>query len=392
MSPRLCGWLTLLLCLVGLGDAIYLTWDHFAFLADPEYGGGLCSTGSACDISRSSGASKLTFGFLSPGIPVALLAVGFYVAFAFFGFWRLREPQNRGVARLSLALAFLGIIYPIVLAVYSIVAQGALCPLCSILYIVNLLLLIVHLLGVGEPIADAFKGVWSSVLSKYTGIAALALLGTVVGGYILYSAYLDRAWAGDVLRSDPIVLVTTDRPTKGPADAPVHVVEVADFECPYCAKLFFELDELHSERPDDFKVTFLHFPLDNACNRALDRPFHKRACALHQLAECADQQGKFFEVARVIFDNQGVIEPQKMRALVDATGIDATAFDACLNSGAAMDAIKADIEQALAAKISGTPVVFVDGYKAGGAKGKAFFSGLIDRRLRAAKNSISKSP
>ena len=85
-----------LLCLIGLADAAYLTWDHFQAVADPEFAGGLCAMGGGCDISRFDAASAIPLGSLGPKLPISILAVGFY--FVAVQYIVMRAPASAPVS------------------------------------------------------------------------------------------------------------------------------------------------------------------------------------------------------------------------------------------------------------------------------------------------------
>ena len=85
-----------------------------------------------------------------------------------------------------------------------------------------------------------------------------------------------------------------DAPVKGPADAPVTIVEFSDFECPYCNKGTNNLMEAVDKFDGKVKVAFKHYPL----------PFHKEAKPAARAAMAAGEQGKFWEMHDLLFQNQ----------------------------------------------------------------------------------------
>jgi Na+/H+ antiporter NhaA len=81
---------------------------------------------------------------------------------------------------------------------------------------------------------------------------------------------------------------------RGPADAPITIVEYGDFECPYCGRLHPVLEELRAKNPD-VRVVFRHFPL---------RTLHPRAAPAAIVAEAAGDRGRFWEMHDILYDNQ----------------------------------------------------------------------------------------
>ena len=101
-----------------------------------------------------------------------------------------------------------------------------------------------------------------------------------------------------------------DRPTQGPADAPVTIVEFADFECPYCAHAFSVIETLvNTTYKGKVKVIFKNYPL-NA---------HPWAIKAAEAAECARLQNPaaFWDFARYFYTNQGSLNPQNLQEHVD---------------------------------------------------------------------------
>ncbi len=84
-------------------------------------------------------------------------------------------------------------------------------------------------------------------------------------------------------------------PFKGPADAPVVIVEYSDFQCPYCGRAFPTVQQVISEYGDKVQFAYKHYPLT---------AIHPRAQKTAEAAECARDQGKFWEFHDALFANQ----------------------------------------------------------------------------------------
>lgn len=391
------------LTLIGLAWAAYLTWDHYQATIDPNYSGGLCSVGSSCDISRGPEGEILN-GLLPVGLPVAILAMAFYAAFGLVTFFRVRRPEDRTPPGIQLALAVLASLYSVSLAIYSLAVQGELCKLCTVLYGVNLLLVAVAWRGLGEPIGAWFKRLWGIASRRLgepigawlkrvwraipwlpTAATAAVFAGAVVALYALYAVRVDTVLASHIDADDGTVatLVTEGRPSKGPVDAPVHLVEFADMQCPHCMHLFDAVEDVQAARPKELRVTFIHFPLDKACNPVLKQEFHQNACWLARVSDCAGRQGKFFEVAKALFDGQlGGTSNDDLLLRVRGLGVDMGELASCMKSEATDKRILADIQQGLDLEISGTPVFFINGHRMSGARSPEALNALIDAALK----------
>lgn len=381
MNPRTIVLLYGLLALVGLADAAYLTWDHYQHLVDPSFGGGLCGEGGGCDISRTSAASEIPLGGLGPGLPISILAMAFYLAFAALAAVRLRRPDDRRPRRLLVGLAALATAYSLALLALSLIVQGSLCELCSILYAVNLALLVVAWRDLGDPPLTWLREVWAALPSRGAAVAAVTFVVVATAAYVVYASGV-RANVG-VLDAPTQVVETDARPAVGPVDAPVQIVEFADFQCPHCSALFETLEAVQKARPNEVRVTFMHFPLDKACNPRMERDFHMQACALAYVADCAGQQGKFFEVAEQVFKLGRGASREAALAIAADHGLDARRMAACVDDPATHARVLADIEQGIALGVTGTPAFFVNGRRVVGARPRATIDSMIDDVLAA---------
>ena len=383
MSPRRTTLWLLLLSLLGLADALYLTYDHGAFHADPGgYGGGLCGVDGGCSISRSSMLSEIPLPGADLGLPTSVLALGFYAVFIALTLHRRRleadnaTPALSNVRRLQLALAVLANVYSLFLFGYSI-AHGSVCKFCAILYVLNAGLLWVCWRSLGESLSAAARAVGRAITSKAAALSLGVMLVVLAGAYVVYRGQVLAARE----RVPPATtLDTTGRPAAGATDATVHIVEFADFECPHCRIAFQALEEVLAERKN-VRLTVLHFPLDQACNPMIDRPFHARACELAVIAECAHRQGRFYDAAGPVFAAPPT--PELLDQLA-AKGIDKAKLEACVADGGALEQVRKDIQAGIAAKITGTPAVFMNGALIGGALPKDKLLELIDVAARAA--------
>lgn len=137
----------------------------------------------------------------------------------------------------------------------------------------------------------------------------------------------------------------------GNPDAPVTVLEYADFECPYCAAAAPVLKQLVEESQGKVKLVFRHFPLaDN----------HPHALTAALAAEAAGAQGAFWPMHDLLFARQDRLSDVALRAYAEELGLDGSRVvgEAAQEFAAK---VSADFEQALADEVAGTPTVVVDG-------------------------------
>lgn len=142
-----------------------------------------------------------------------------------------------------------------------------------------------------------------------------------------------------------------DSPSKGPADAAETIVVWADFECPMCGTFEPMLEELQRRAGSRARVVFKHYPISH----------HAHAQAAARAAIAAGQQGKFWEMAKKLFANQGALEDADLKKYAKELGLDARRFDADRASRRATEIVDRDVSEADELGLQGTPFVFMNG-------------------------------
>lgn len=172
----------------------------------------------------------------------------------------------------------------------------------------------------------------------------------------------------------PIDVSADDDAVKGDPDAPVEIVEFSDFQCPYCARFWSDtLPSIQSEYIDTGKVKLIHrdFPLS----------FHSEAQKAAEAAECAGEQGKYYEYHDILYGNQDQLSVSYLKQHAADLGLDTEAFNDCLDSGEMEDEVAQDMADGSAAGVTGTPAFFVNGIKVVGAQPFSVFKEVIDSEL-----------
>lgn len=174
---------------------------------------------------------------------------------------------------------------------------------------------------------------------------------------------------------EPIrVDVAATGPAKGPATAPVTIVEFSDFQCPFCSRLTPTLKQVEEKYGNKVRVVFRQYPL----------PFHQNAEKAAEASLCALDQGKFWELHDAMFGNQAELGVDQLKAKAASLGLNADKFNKCLDSGEKAAAIQADIKAGSAAGVSGTPAMFINGRFINGAVPIDQITTVIDDELRRA--------
>jgi protein-disulfide isomerase len=174
-----------------------------------------------------------------------------------------------------------------------------------------------------------------------------------------------------VLFEAPRVEVAAIGPSKGPADAPVTIVEFSDFECPFCSRGKEAMEQVLAAYPGKVRVVFRDFPLT----------FHQNAAKAGEAGHCADEQGKFWEMHDWMFDNQRSLDVASLGNGAAAIGLDRGKFDACLSSGRHAGKVAGNMADGQKVGVSGTPAFFVNGVMISGAQPFEKFKEIIDREL-----------
>ncbi len=180
-----------------------------------------------------------------------------------------------------------------------------------------------------------------------------------------------------------VASVNTDgAPTKGKADAPVTMVEFADFQCPFCSRFASDtLQQLVKTYVDTGKIKFVYkeFPL----------PFHSNSQPAAMAAECANEQAKFWPYHDKLYATQTTWDNQDSNTVKNtfkqyaaSLGLNAASFNSCLDSSKYSDKIQKQSSEGSQYGVSGTPTFYVGNQKAGymqivGAQPVSSFEQLI---------------
>ena len=161
-------------------------------------------------------------------------------------------------------------------------------------------------------------------------------------------------------------------PVRGPANAPVEIVEFSDFQCPFCARVVPTLARLRDTFGDQIKIVFRDFPLTS---------IHPEAFQAAEAAECAREQGRFWEYHDRLFDNQRALATADLKRHAGELGLDTAAFGACLDGGQTRARVDEDLQAGQALGISATPAFFINGRFVSGAQPYELFEAIIKDEL-----------
>ncbi len=161
------------------------------------------------------------------------------------------------------------------------------------------------------------------------------------------------------------------RPTRGTASAPIEIIEFSDFQCPFCLSAFPTVQRVLSTYGDKIRFTYRHYPLPN----------HPNARPAAEAAACAAEQNKFWEYHDRLFQNQGKLSTADLKQHAADLGLDAAAFNACVDSRKSQQDVETDIAAGNAVGVNGTPAFFINGRGLSGAQPFDAFKRVIDEEL-----------
>jgi len=199
------------------------------------------------------------------------------------------------------------------------------------------------------------------------GLAAIAVVGALIAVQVF-------GGGGGAVVEPPI----GSGRVLGDANAPVTIVEYADFQCPVCKRAATDLIPRIEEEyvnSGKVKIEFRYFPF-----------LGQESWDAAQAAAAAEEQGKFWEYYAALFnaqgrENSGAFDYDKLLELAKDTGLNVEQFDATLASNKNLELVQADADAAREKGVNSTPTFFVNGEKIVGAQDITKFRDAIDKAL-----------
>ena len=168
-------------------------------------------------------------------------------------------------------------------------------------------------------------------------------------------------------------------PMRGPANAPIVMVEYADYECPYCQQIQPVIEKLEAEYKGKMVFAYKDMPL----------PMHANAPKAAEATHCAASQGKYWEM----HDHISKTKMLDMASLKDAARtlkLDVKAYDKCLDSGEKASIVKDMAAEAAALGVQGTPTFVVNGRYFSGTPDYAQLKAVIEEEMALINQQAAK--
>lgn len=235
-----------------------------------------------------------------------------------------------------------------------------------------------------------------------------ALISVFLGGYVLGTetaepTAVDIGNSNGVAEQNPakqlesqsnplssnVSVSADDDPVKGDPNAPITIIEFSDFQCPFC-KVFHEtsLPMIEKNYIETGKVKFVYrdYPIQQ---------IHPNAVPAALGANCANEQGMFWEYHDKLFENQRQwenLDPENgistFEKYAEELDLDTDTFNTCLESGKYLEEIRKDLQDGVAYGVSGTPGFFIGNEKIGyglvsGAQPYTAFERVLDQLLES---------
>jgi protein-disulfide isomerase/rhodanese-related sulfurtransferase len=364
--------LLLALSLLGLFDSTYLLWVYTSPSSPMICLGG----GTGCDTVRASSYSHLF------GVPLPAFGVLMYVTLALL---ILAESLvAAGLAKLiryvATGIAGAGFLFSLYLSGIEAFVLRAWCTWCMIsagsVTLIFALALSVTVRAEPHPEPQAAL----VLVRRYFAICVAALVaGTPAFYYLVRSQTLPppaTASPETLLQR----LIRPDSHATGNPQAPVTVVEFADFQCAPCELAEPTVRKIRARYGNQIRFVFRHFPLES---------IHPQAQEAAEASECAAEQGKFWEAAEKLFQRQADLSVPALKRCAGELGLDVTRFSQCLASGETAARVRRDLEDGRALGVRATPTFFVGRKMIEGLIELAEFSRLVEQELGRAGTTVA---
>ncbi len=173
----------------------------------------------------------------------------------------------------------------------------------------------------------------------------------------------------------PLVKIPLEgTPSIGPANAPVTVIEFADYECPACRGANKTVEKVRTVYSDKVRWYFKDYPLRQ----------HKHALKAAEAAHCAGDYGKFWEYQNLAF-TRDKLDPEDLVKYATELGIPADAFRACLDSDKYKKIVDQNMRDGISGGVDRTPSFIINGQMLTGALSFDAFKAKIEDELKKAE-------
>jgi protein-disulfide isomerase/uncharacterized membrane protein/peroxiredoxin len=438
-------------CAVGLAVAVFLVRHKLKLGLDPSYVSSCNLGGALnCDkVNASSYSEFLGLPIALYAAPIYALMT--FLALQALSAIKTATSVSLQQARLALQstalLALIAVVYSLFLAWVSTVWLRAYCLYCIGLYTVNLAAFLLAWKASGSPLPEVTKAPLRALASFAAPIPQALLVvavsaGVALGAYYTAGSSMETAYRGAIdAQFAAADTASTGSPATGSAteasddklaapaakaskvaspvvagrghgkktsegwsmfetplkenefwlgnpDADITIVKYADFQCAYCRMLSNSFKTVMAKYGDRVRLVMRHFPMNVKCNRSM-KGFDKHpvACETAWAAHCAGEQGLFWKMHDLMYDNQPSLNVQTVDDYAAEAGADMDRFRSCLEAESTHAAVARDLETAFRAGIYGTPRTYINARLVTGSASASILEYYIEKALEAADSA-----
>ncbi len=384
-------WVAAIFAIVGAALALYATNMTFKISSQGLVEASGCSLNDLvnCDVASASSYARML------GVPVAWWGFLFYAFAGLSAIFGATAKSRSGAGPFlaaSLLLAFGAVLFTFVKA-YHLYALGVVCLVCIGMYVANFGTVIALGVGLGYPpqrwgtfVSDWIKGLqgqtdglrFDPAIMK-VGVAVIVVFGIGYAGAINHERDITGTTGFDMsaaldahFRQTPVDIPVPDRaPLWGTPDAPVTLVEFADFQCPACRVSAFHLRPALFEFRDQVQFRFMNYPLD----------MHVHAENAARAGVCAERFGDFWEYHDRVFRDQVQLNGRLFPQIAEDMGWDAREFAECMVSDEVGEQVRADRATGEQIRVNATPTLYINGRRVAYWSNTAFIHEVLKREL-----------
>ncbi|OFZ00544.1 MAG: hypothetical protein A2070_02710 [Bdellovibrionales bacterium GWC1_52_8] len=375
-------WILAILNLIGVGIAAYQTQHFYALRAGVLGFKSFCNINTAinCDVVALSRYAELAFG-----LPLSSFAAGWFLGTLGIVLMGMLVEWRRDSLRLAFGMTAFATVFSMF---YFYVMAGVLNTFCLLCLLVDLVS--ISSLGILISLKSEW---WSAEKTEFSKFKSLGITVAVAMGITVLtlkgmepeqrdSGTMDLL-VQEVLASPVLAVTVSDElPSVGPKNAPITIVEFADFQCPGCKTGAMFVGMLLKRYPEQIRFIFRNYPLDAECNKNVPQKMHPVACEAARLVYCAHRQGKFHDAFETLFENQAKLTPGSVAEFLAPLGLNMDELKTCTSSSEAELSIMKDVEEASRLGAVSTPTFFINGHKMEGALPLAAWDRIITQLLK----------
>jgi len=317
-----------------------------------------CGAGSPCVRAAESvlGAVPVL------GWPTSFVGMAYFTSMGvvWIAAWRSQAVQLpsalRNVVRAGAAMS--------VVFLVAMTTGGYACLYCILAHAANFAFLaVLETTSRGPAASPAGTGVTRRLAGW--GLGAFAI---VTGLQLGLGAYTESRARGELDASIARIKDAGGEPfvgryVTGPAQAPIRIVIISDYQCPDCRNIESELRQVMARRPD-VSLSAKHHPFSTKCNDNITKDKHPNACWAARAVEAAGMlhgNDGFWKMHFWLFDRAGSFTEPELNAALGQWGWDHAEFKRVLLSDETLDLVKTDIAEAIELGLHNTPMIFING-------------------------------